>query len=331
VLDVGCGIGGPLRAISAFSGAAVIGVNNNEYQARAAQRCPAVPLRCAICTHSRAHAHAQPPQISRGTVLNAKTGHHDHCGFMKADFMRIPCDEATFDHAYQLEATCHAPDLRGCYAEILRTLRPGGCFASCDWVMTDRFDAGRPSHRQCKEDICLGNGLPDLRTAQQAVEALRAAGFEVLEAYDLADASEIPWRVAAMRMRALCFWVYRRAEARRRCAARRYDPIDKDRPLSLSLSGFRTTRVGRTLTHAMARFLCAFCILCRYISSSSADVACACQLPRCQVSLLEKARLAPAGSTSVSSFLVKGADALVAGGRQRIFTPMFFTLARKPL
>jgi sterol 24-C-methyltransferase len=49
------------------------------------------------------------------------------------------------------------------------------------------------------------------------------------------------------------------------------------------------------------------------------------------VSLLEKARLAPAGSTSVSSFLVKGADALVAGGRQRIFTPMFFTLARKPL
>jgi hypothetical protein len=34
VLDVGCGIGGPLRAISGFSGAAVWGVNNNEYQAR---------------------------------------------------------------------------------------------------------------------------------------------------------------------------------------------------------------------------------------------------------------------------------------------------------
>ena len=35
VVDIGCGIGGPLRAISAFSGAAVTGVNNNEYQARA--------------------------------------------------------------------------------------------------------------------------------------------------------------------------------------------------------------------------------------------------------------------------------------------------------
>lgn len=38
VLDVGCGIGGPLRAISGFTGAAVIGVNNNAYQARARSR-----------------------------------------------------------------------------------------------------------------------------------------------------------------------------------------------------------------------------------------------------------------------------------------------------
>ena len=45
VVDVGCGVGGPLRAISEFSGAAVWGVNNNEYQARGR------PL-----THTRARA-----------------------------------------------------------------------------------------------------------------------------------------------------------------------------------------------------------------------------------------------------------------------------------
>ena len=208
-------------------------------------------------------------QISRGRVLNGKTGHHDHCGFLKADFMKIPAKANTFDAAYQLEATCHAPDLEGCYAEIFRLLKPGGCFASCDWVMTDKFDAANAEHRQCKEDICLGNGLPDLRVASEAEVALRAVGFEVLEAYDLGESSEIPW----------------------------YDPIDKDRPLSLS--GFRTTRVGRTLTHGM-------------------------------VTLLEKTKLAPPGSAAVSSFLVKGADALVVGGKQGIFTPMFFTLARKP-
>lgn len=32
VLDVGCGIGGPMREIALFSGASVMGVNNNDYQ-----------------------------------------------------------------------------------------------------------------------------------------------------------------------------------------------------------------------------------------------------------------------------------------------------------
>ena len=31
-LDVGCGVGGPMRAIARFSGATVVGVNNNDYQ-----------------------------------------------------------------------------------------------------------------------------------------------------------------------------------------------------------------------------------------------------------------------------------------------------------
>ena len=186
--------------------------------------------------------------------------------------MKVPEPDNCFDAAYQLEATCHAPDLVGCYREIYRLLKPGGSFASCDWVMTDSFNPGNPEHVQCKEDICLGNGLPDLRRNTDTVAALKKAGFIVEEAYDLGEKSDIPW----------------------------YDPIDKDRPLSLkNLSGFRTTRVGRTVTHYA-------------------------------VTALEYLRLAPPGSTTVSSFLVKGADALVAGGRKGIFTPMFFTLARKP-
>ena len=56
-----------------------------------------------------------------------------------------------------------------------------------------------------------------------------------------------------------------------------------------------------------------------------------CNLTHAMVGVLEAVRLAPPGSQSVSSFLVKGADALVAGGKAGIFTPMFYTLARKPL
>ena len=32
VLDVGCGVGGPLREIALFSGSQVTGLNNNDYQ-----------------------------------------------------------------------------------------------------------------------------------------------------------------------------------------------------------------------------------------------------------------------------------------------------------
>lgn len=229
-----------MRGIARFSGASVVGVNNNAYQ------------------------------IERGTALNAKAKLSSTCSFLKADFMALPVEPSSFDAAYQLEATCHAPDLVGCYREIFKALKPGGAFASCDWVMTEKFEEGNAQHKQIKEDICLGNGLPQLRRSSDTVAALQAAGFVVEQAYDLGLKSEVPW----------------------------YDPIDKDRPVSIS--GFRTTRVGRRLTHVM-------------------------------VSVLETARLAPPGSTAVSGFLVKGADALVVGGKQGIFTPMFFTLARKPL
>ena len=32
VLDVGCGVGGPMRAIAGSSGANIVGVNNSAYQ-----------------------------------------------------------------------------------------------------------------------------------------------------------------------------------------------------------------------------------------------------------------------------------------------------------
>src|SRR5687767_15294436 len=32
VLDLGCGVGGPMRTIARFSGATIVGVNNNDYQ-----------------------------------------------------------------------------------------------------------------------------------------------------------------------------------------------------------------------------------------------------------------------------------------------------------
>ena len=83
VLDVGCGIGGPLREIAAFTGASVTGLNNNAFQ------------------------------ITRGEEMNRKTGRHDDCDFIKADFMNIPVPDATYDAVYQSRPPATPPTPSG--------------------------------------------------------------------------------------------------------------------------------------------------------------------------------------------------------------------------
>jgi sterol 24-C-methyltransferase len=193
VLDVGCGVGGPLREIAAFTGASVTGLNNNAFQ------------------------------ISRGEVMNKRTGRHDNCGFIKADFMNIPKPDNSYDGVYQIEATCHAPDAVGCYSEIFRVLKPGGIFASYEWCLTDDYDENNPEHRAIRQDILLGNGLPTARTTHEVLAALKEAGFEILEEEDLVKTADIPW----------------------------YEPIDPYRRWSpfRDFWSFKTTSWGRNITH----------------------------------------------------------------------------------
>lgn len=163
VLDVGCGVGGPMRTIARFSGAHIVGLNNNEYQ------------------------------IERGRRLNEQSDLSSQCSFIKADFMKVPSEDNTYDAIYEVEATCHAPDKVGIYAEILRLLKPGQLFAGYEWVVTEKYDPNNAEHVKLKKGIEVGNGLPDLETPDVIVAALKKAGFEVLESYDLAPKSDIPW------------------------------------------------------------------------------------------------------------------------------------------
>lgn len=57
VLDVGCGVGGPAREIAAFTGAQVVGLNNNLYQ------------------------------IDRAVLYTQKDGLSDQVSFVQGDFM----------------------------------------------------------------------------------------------------------------------------------------------------------------------------------------------------------------------------------------------------
>ncbi|KAK8614796.1 hypothetical protein V6N13_068587 [Hibiscus sabdariffa] len=134
VLDVGCGIGGPLREIARFSCTSVTGLNNNEYQ------------------------------ITRGKELNRVAGVDKTCDFVKADFMKMPFPDNTFDAVYAIEAICHAPDAYGCYKEIYRVLKPGQCFTSDEWCMTDAFNPNNAEHQKIKiiweKDLATDSPVP---------------------------------------------------------------------------------------------------------------------------------------------------------------------------
>ncbi|CAM9660749.1 unnamed protein product, partial [Ectocarpus sp. 12 AP-2014] len=110
--------------------------------------------------------------------------------------MKLPFEDNTFDGAYAIEATCHAPQRYGVYSEIYRVLKPGCVFACYEWCLTDKFDASNDEHRLIKKLIEEGDGLPDMITPPEVDSALKASGFEILETRDAAldpNPGGIPW------------------------------------------------------------------------------------------------------------------------------------------
>jgi sterol 24-C-methyltransferase len=167
LLDLGCGVGGPMRTMARDFGAKVTGININEYQ------------------------------IGRGRTHNCKQGLEHLCSFVHADFTSLPLADNSYDGAYEFQATCHASDRRAVYSEIYRVLKPGASFVGDEWCLTPAYDADNPEHRRIKRDIEIGNGLPDIESIQGVLDALSGAGFEIVLHVDLASSGspETPWHL----------------------------------------------------------------------------------------------------------------------------------------
>ena len=170
IVDLGCGVGGPMMEIARFSGAKILGVNNNAYQIQRGKR------------------HLQRFNLDR------------RCDFLKADFRNLEgVQDETFDSAYTIEAECHVSDKVTLFREVNRVLKPGALLGIYDWMMTDKFDAGNAEHVRIKKGIELGNGIADLPVSAKIVmDALVEAGFEIVECTDLAqydnkDPSNVLW------------------------------------------------------------------------------------------------------------------------------------------
>ncbi|KAL9125191.1 MAG: hypothetical protein Q9217_005562 [Psora testacea] len=246
VLDVGCGVGGPTREIAKFTGAKIVGLNNNDYQ------------------------------IERATQYAAKEGLSQQLSFTKGDFMQMSFPANSFDAVYAIEATVHAPSLEGVYSQIYRVLKPGGVFGVYEWLMTDAYDNGNPHHKEVRLGIEQGDGISNMVKISEALQAIKAAGFELEVSKDLADNADArPW----------------------------YYPLDGDLRMASSIGDVitiaRMTRLGRLLAHGA-------------------------------VGGLERIGLAPKGTKKTADSLGWAADCLVAGGKEKLFTPMYLMIARKP-
>jgi len=163
VLDVGCGVGGPMGNLARRSGASFVGINNNAYQIE------------------RAKIHTKDVETL--------------CRFVLGDYMQIPEDNNIDDAAFAIKSMPHAPNKTAVFQEILRVLRPGACFAGYEWCLTENFDPDNAEFLRIKHDIMVGNALPDIALTTEICNALRMAEFELLEARDVALDSdpETPW------------------------------------------------------------------------------------------------------------------------------------------
>ena len=166
VIDVGCGVGGPMRRVAREAGCKVLCLNNNEQQLDTARK------------------------------RNSEQGLDRLAEYMRCNFMDMSAIGAdSFDAGYAIESTCHAPDKQGAFEQIYRVLKPGALFWGQEMCMTEKYDPASARDREVKEELMLGIALDGIATHSEVNRMLEAVGFEIVEAVDrgIADESGTPW------------------------------------------------------------------------------------------------------------------------------------------
>ena len=163
VLDVGCGHGGTSVYLARRYGCLVQGLTLSEKQGRLAEE------------NAKA---ARVPHTTTFLVRNA-------------DLHEYPAD--TFDVVWTMESSEHFADKSLYFANVGRTLKPGGQLLLAAWT-------GAMSRPRVSE-VARAFLCPELWTPEQYQVAIRAAGMEVKHREDLTSQIVRTWEICQQRAR----------------------------------------------------------------------------------------------------------------------------------
>jgi tocopherol O-methyltransferase len=154
ICDVGCGYGGTSR-ILADLGADVTGLTLSAAQ---------------IAYAETAHPRANPK-------------------LMRQDWLANSFPDAAFDGVLSIESSEHMVDKPRFFAEVARTLKPGGRFANCVWLSSENPSPAAINH--LLEPICREGRLPSMGSESEYRAMMRDAGLTVTGFEDL---TQYVWR-----------------------------------------------------------------------------------------------------------------------------------------
>lgn len=153
ILDIGCGIGGPVFEMAKTHGAEVVGID------------------------------LEAPLIERAKQDARKHGLSDRCTFQTVEVGALPFDDCTFDVVISSGAFTQIADKSGILSESLRVLRPGGALRCYDWL--------KPAGDKYSEDMLYWFKVEGLTYALETLESyalhVETAGFVDVVSEDASD------------------------------------------------------------------------------------------------------------------------------------------------
>ena len=122
----------------------------------------------------------EPHLVEHSRERAAAAGLEERIRFQLVEPGPLPFDDGAFDMVFSKDAIVHIPDKAACYADVLRTLAPGGVFVGSDWLRGGE-ETYTSDAREWLDFVHLDFRMETLDETRRALER---SGFERVQLID---------------------------------------------------------------------------------------------------------------------------------------------------